>query len=76
MMTQWNAYKKQAGDAMLFFRMGDFYEDAEVLELTLTKRQEVPMAGVPWHSAEGYIDKLVARGYKIRRPRLDKVDNE
>ncbi len=73
MMTQWHACKEQAGDALLFFRMGDFYEAfyedaevmAEVLELTLTKRQEVPMAGVPWHSAEGYIDKLVARGFKV-----------
>ena len=73
MMAQWHACKEAAGDALLLFRMGDFYEafyeDAEVLaealELTLTKRQEVPMAGVPWHSADGYIDRLVAKGLKV-----------
>lgn len=73
MMLQWHACKKQAQNAVLFFRMGDFYEafydDAALLareiELTLTKRQGIPMCGVPWHTAEGYIDKLVSKGYRI-----------
>jgi len=70
MMLQWQACKKAAGDAILLFRMGDFYEafhnDAAIiakeLELTLTKRQDVPMSGVPHHTCEAYIDKLVAKG--------------
>src|SRR5580692_5357864 len=73
MMAQWHACKNQTPDALLLFRLGDFYEafyeDAGVLsrelDLTLTKRQEVPMAGVPFHAAEGYIDKLVAKGYRV-----------
>ncbi len=73
MMAQWHACKKSSKGALLFFRMGDFYEafydDAVVmakeLDLTLTKRQEIPMAGVPHHSCEGYIDRLVAKGYRV-----------
>ncbi|WP_042282503.1 DNA mismatch repair protein MutS [Candidatus Protochlamydia sp. R18] len=73
MMMQWHACKKMAGDAILFFRMGDFYEafyeDAQLLskelELTLTKRQEIPMSGIPFHTSEGYIDKLVAKGFRV-----------
>ncbi len=73
MMKQWYACKKQAKDAVLFFRMGDFYEafyeDAEltskVLDLTLTKRHNIPMSGVPHHSVEPYIDRLVSKGYKV-----------
>ena len=73
MMAQWHACKKEAGDALLLFRLGDFYEafyeDASILskelDLTLTKRQEVPMAGVPSHTAESYIDKLVAKGFRV-----------
>lgn len=73
MMQQWQACKKAAGDAILLFRMGDFYEafhdDAAVLarelELTLTKRQEIPMSGVPYHSSESYIDKLVSKGFRV-----------
>src|ERR1700679_173101 len=73
MMAQWHTCKKEAGDALLLFRLGDFYEafydDAALLskelDLTLTKRQEIPMAGVPAHAAEGYIDKLVAKGYRV-----------
>ncbi|MBA3722833.1 MAG: DNA mismatch repair protein MutS [Parachlamydiaceae bacterium] len=73
MMAQWHACKKLAKDAVLFFRMGDFYEcfheDATILskelDLTLTKRQDIPMAGIPFHTSEGYIDKLVARGYRV-----------
>ncbi len=73
MMQQWKECKEEAKDALLFFRLGDFYEafheDASIiakeLELTLTARQEVPMCGIPWHTSEGYIDKLVAKGFRI-----------
>lgn len=73
MMAQWQACKQMAKDAVLFFRMGDFYEafyeDAillsKELDLTLTKRQDIPMSGVPYHTCEGYIDKLVAKGYRV-----------
>ena len=73
MMAQWQECKTKAKDALLFFRLGDFYEafyeDAQSISkeigLTLTARQGVPMCGVPYHSAELYIDKLIARGHKI-----------
>lgn len=73
MMQQWHSCKKMAKDAVLLFRMGDFYEafydDAALLsrelDLTLTKRQEIPMSGVPYHTSEAYIDKLVAKGYRV-----------
>jgi DNA mismatch repair protein MutS len=73
MMAQWQACKQSAGDAILFFRLGDFYEAfyedavlaARELDLTLTKRQEVPMSGVPFHTCEAYIDRLVAKGYRV-----------
>lgn len=73
MMQQWHACKQAAGSAVLLFRMGDFYEafyeDATLiskeLELTLTKRQDIPMAGVPYHSSEGYIDRLISKGFRV-----------
>lgn len=73
MMVQWHACKQMAGDAVLLFRLGDFYEafyeDAlllsKELELTLTKRQDIPMSGIPYHSSDAYIDKLVAKGYRV-----------
>lgn len=73
MMAQWQSCKASAKEALLFFRMGDFYEafydDAIViareLELTLTKRQGTPMCGVPWHAADGYIDRLVQKGHRV-----------
>lgn len=73
MMVQWQACKEQAKDALLFFRLGDFYEafyeDAQTISkainLTLTSRQGTPMCGVPFHTAELYIDKLIAKGFKI-----------
>lgn len=73
MMAQWQACKSQAKDAILLFRLGDFYEafydDAilasRLLELTLTKRQDVPMCGVPAHTCDAYIDKLVSKGHKV-----------
>lgn len=73
MMMQWQACKNLAKDALLFFRLGDFYEafyeDAKIiskgLNLTLTARQGVPMCGVPFHASEAYIDKLIAKGHKV-----------
>lgn len=73
MMQQWHACKEKAGNAILFFRMGDFYEAfhddavllARELDLTLTKRQDIPMSGVPVHTCELYIDRLVTKGYRV-----------
>lgn len=73
MMIQWHTCKKAARDAVLLFRMGDFYEAfyedatllAKELELTLTKRQDIPMSGIPCHTCETYIDKLVSKGYRV-----------
>lgn len=72
-MAQWHACKRASPDALLLFRLGDFYEafydDAKIsaaeLELTLTKRGSVPMCGVPAHAADGYIDRLVSKGFKV-----------
>ena len=75
-MRQWTTAKKENPDALLFFRMGDFYElfydDAVVasreLQLTLTARDRerlVPMCGVPYHSVEGYLTRLLRRGFRI-----------
>ncbi len=78
LMRQYSAIKKEHPNALLFFRLGDFYElffeDAVVaareLQITLTSRNKekgiaVPMCGVPYHSAENYIAKLVRRGFKV-----------
>lgn len=77
MMQQYRNVKKQIPQAILFFRMGDFYEmffeDAKtasrVLGLTLTardsKKNKVPMCGVPHHASEGYIARLIKAGYKV-----------
>ncbi len=77
-MRQHAAIKKEHPTALLFFRVGDFYElfldDAVTasreLQITLTSRQKVdgvalPMCGVPYHAAEGYISKLIRKGYKV-----------
>ena len=75
-MRQWTAAKRETPDALLFFRMGDFYElfydDAVTasreLELTLTARdreRQVPMCGVPYHAVESYLTKLLRKGYRI-----------
>ena len=75
-MRQWSAAKRENPDALLFFRMGDFYElfydDAVVasreLQLTLTARdreRQVPMCGVPYHSVESYLTRLLRRGFRI-----------
>ncbi|MCB1118849.1 MAG: DNA mismatch repair protein MutS, partial [Chlamydiia bacterium] len=73
MMQQWHACKAKSQGALLFFRLGDFYEafydDALVIakevNLTLTKRQEIPMCGVPFHAAESYIDQLIVKGHRV-----------
>ena len=75
-MRQYLAAKRQHPDALLFFRLGDFYElffdDAKTasreLQLTLTardKERNTPMCGVPWHAAETYIARLLRKGYRI-----------
>ena len=77
-MEQFHAIKAEHPDTVLFFRMGDFYEmfhqDAvlasEVLGITLTSREKnsdnpVPMAGVPWHSVESYLQKMLKAGHKV-----------
>ena len=75
-MRQWTAAKRENPDALLFFRMGDFYElfydDAVTasreLQLTLTARdreRNQPMCGVPYHAVEGYLARLLRMGYRI-----------
>src|SRR3989339_111482 len=77
MVKQYQDIKASHNDAILFFRLGDFYEmfneDAQLasreLDLTLTGRgkedNRMPMCGVPYHAAEGYIAKLIEKGYKV-----------
>ena len=81
MKRQYNEIKEKYRDCLLFFRLGDFYEmfdeDARIasreLDLTLTTRdrsvadpdERTPMCGVPFHSAEGYIARLISKGYKV-----------
>src|SRR5512134_2675328 len=78
LMRQYLTTKDRYPDAILFFRLGDFYEmffeDAvlasEVLELTLTSRNkgepdEIPMCGVPHHAAAGYLSRLVEKGFRV-----------
>ena len=78
MMEQYHRLKAEAGDALLFYRMGDFFElffdDAKAaaacLDIALTKRGEsggepVPMCGVPVHSAEGYLARLIRAGHRV-----------
>jgi DNA mismatch repair protein MutS len=78
MMAQYRRLKEEAGEALLFYRMGDFFElffeDAKVasacLDIALTKRGEdsgepVPMCGVPAHSAEAYLARLIKAGHRV-----------
>src|ERR1022692_1822334 len=78
LMRQYNGIKQQVPNALLMFRLGDFYElffeDAVVaareLEITLTSRNKekgaaIPMCGVPFHAAEGYIARLIQKGYRV-----------
>src|SRR6185295_12460365 len=78
MLRQYHAVKQEVPDALLLFRLGDFYEmffeDAVTasreLEITLTTRnkdrdQPIPMCSVPYHAAENYIARLLRKGYKV-----------
>ena len=78
MMEQYREVKKQHPQDLLMFRLGDFYElffdDAELaareLEITLTSREagnnnRVPMCGVPYHAVDGYLARLIAKGYRV-----------
>src|SRR5437867_6525614 len=78
LMRQYAAIKKEHPSALLFFRLGDFYElffddavlAARELQITLTSRNKekgvaIPMCGVPYHAAEGYIAKLIRKGFKV-----------
>ena len=78
MMTQYLALKGEAGDCLLFYRMGDFFElffddaklAAQVLDIALTSRgehlgQPIPMCGVPVHAAEGYLARLIKAGCRV-----------
>ncbi|HET9317916.1 MAG TPA: hypothetical protein VFQ51_20145, partial [Vicinamibacteria bacterium] len=78
-MQQYNRMKAEHPDALLFFRMGDFYEmffddavtAARVLDITLTSRSNdrdgapIPMCGVPHHAATGYVARLVKQGFRV-----------
>lgn len=78
MMTQYLEIKRDHPDALLFYRMGDFYEmffdDAEhasaALDITLTKRgkhqgDDIPMCGVPVHASESYLSRLIRKGFLV-----------
>jgi len=78
LMRQYHAIKQQVPNTLLMFRLGDFYElfyqdavtAARELEITLTSRnkekgQAIPMCGVPYHSAEGYLARLIQKGYRV-----------
>lgn len=78
MMKQYQKIKENHKDAILFFRLGDFYEmfleDAKIasreLEITLTSRDggnntKIPMCGIPYHAADGYLAKLINKGYRV-----------
>lgn len=78
LMRQYHSIKQQVPGALLMFRLGDFYElffedavtAAKELEITLTSRnkekgQAIPMCGVPFHAAEGYIARLIGKGYRV-----------
>ena len=78
MMQQYMQTKKEYPDCILFYRLGDFYEmffdDAltasKELEITLTGKncgleERAPMCGVPYHAVDGYLNRLVSKGYKV-----------
>ncbi len=74
MMDQYRRIRRELPEnTLLFFRLGDFYEmfmedakeAARILDITLTKRHDVPMCGVPYHAAEGYLAQLIAAGKKV-----------
>src|SRR3954451_20734633 len=78
LFRQYNSIKEQVPNALLLFRLGDFYElffedavtAARELEITLTARNKekgaaIPMCGVPYHAAEGYVARLIQKGYRV-----------
>src|SRR6516164_3719063 len=78
LMRQYHGIKQQVPNTLLLFRLGDFYElfyddavtAARELEITLTSRskekgQPIPMCGVPYHSAENYVARLIQKGYRV-----------
>ncbi len=78
MMTQYLSIKSEHQECLLFYRMGDFYElffedavkAAETLDITLTKRgkhmgKDIPMCGVPFHTAEIYLSRLISKGFRV-----------
>src|ERR1700740_431730 len=78
LMRQYHGVKQQVPGALLMFRLGDFYElffedavtAARELEITLTARNKekgsaIPMCGVPYHAAEGYIARLIQKGHRV-----------
>src|SRR5579864_2050214 len=78
LMRQYHGIKQQVPNTLLMFRLGDFYElfyedavtAARELEITLTSRnkekgQAIPMCGVPFHAAEGYLARLIQKGYRV-----------
>ena len=73
MMQQWHSCKAKAKEALLLFRLGDFYEafyqDAAILskalDVTLTKRGDVPMSGIPAHTLDNYLEKLIGQGLLV-----------
>ena len=78
MMAQYLEVKARHADALLFYRMGDFYEmffddavaAAEALDIALTKRgqhlgEDIPMCGVPVHAAENYLLTLIRKGFRV-----------
>src|SRR5882757_6976727 len=78
LMRQYHSIKQQVPNTLLMFRLGDFYElffedavtAARELEITLTARnkekgQAIPMCGVPYHAAEGYLSRLIQKGYRV-----------
>src|SRR5579883_3009360 len=78
LMRQYNTVKQQVPNALLLFRLGDFYElffddavtAARELEITLTSRNKekgtaIPMCSVPYHAAQGYIARLIQKGYRV-----------
>lgn len=78
LMRQYHGIKQQVPNTLVFFRLGDFYElffedavtAARELEITLTSRNKekgaaIPMCGVPFHAAEGYIARLIQKGYRV-----------
>ena len=84
MMQQYFEVKRGLpANTLLLFRLGDFYEmffeDAEVgarlLGITLTRRQDYPMAGIPFHAADNYVNKLLAAGRKVTPPLPNRPKN-